>query len=118
MNDRRKIAERQGRLAERAACVWLIIKGYRIVERRLKTRRGEIDILASRGGHLAVVEVKLRRDGRSLGEAISQPKLRRVIAAAELVASRYAGRYDSLSIDVILLEPWRWPRHLPNIWHG
>ena len=38
----RKAAERRGHSSESLAALWLKLKGYRILERRLKTRAGEI----------------------------------------------------------------------------
>lgn len=53
-------AHRQGHASEWIAAAWLMAKGYQILGFRLKSRAGEIDILARRGRILAVVEVKRR----------------------------------------------------------
>ena len=42
-----------------------MLKGYQLLGFRLKTRAGEIDILARRGKTLAVVEVKRRASDRT-----------------------------------------------------
>ncbi len=47
-----------GREAEDAAAAFLLEKGWTLVGRRIKTKRGEIDILALDGDQLVVVEVK------------------------------------------------------------
>ncbi|MEQ1613083.1 MAG: YraN family protein, partial [Hyphomicrobiaceae bacterium] len=39
----------RGALAEWAAAAFLVLKGYRIVERRYRSRAGEIDLIATRG---------------------------------------------------------------------
>mgnify|MGYP001481620910 CR=1 FL=1 len=54
------LARRSGRRAEAWAALWLMAKGYRILGFRLRTRLGEIDLLAQKGRALAVVEVKQR----------------------------------------------------------
>ena len=54
----------------------------------------------------------------SLDLAIDEYRLRRVAAAAELLASRFAGPRDDIRIDVVLIAPRCWPRHLANVWHG
>jgi putative endonuclease len=49
--------------AEKLVCDWLEERGWRIIERNYRTRRSEVDILASKDGILAAVEVKLASDG-------------------------------------------------------
>lgn len=50
-----------GRAGEDRAAAHLEATGYRILDRNWRTRGGEIDIVAERGGAIAVVEVKTRR---------------------------------------------------------
>ena len=63
-----------GLLGERLAARHLRRAGWRVLARRLRTARGEVDILASRGAQLACVEVKTARV-RSL-EAPPDPRTR------------------------------------------
>ena len=77
-----------------------------------------MDLVARRGGMVAFVEVKTRTTAAELDFAIDLPRLRRVAAAAEILAERYAGPGDDIRIDVILLTPGRLPRHIENAWHG
>ncbi|MFN4134939.1 MAG: YraN family protein [Novosphingobium meiothermophilum] len=109
-------SERQGRRAEAFAAWWLRLHGWRILARRVKLKAGEVDIVARKGRTVAFVEVKWRRDARGLDDAIDAHRLRRVARAAEALASRHARAGDDLRIDVILLAPWRWPRHMANVW--
>lgn len=109
-------AERRGRRSEGWAALWLRLHGWRIVDRRVRTPRGEIDLIARRGRTLAFVEVKWRGSGAALDQAIDEHRLRRVAAAAEAVGHRYARGGDAMRIDVLLLAPWRWPRHVVNVW--
>ncbi len=83
---------------------------------RVKTPRGEVDLIARRGSRVAFIEVKWRKRATDLDFAIDSYRLRRVAAAVEAIAHRYAGPQDSIRIDVILLAPWRWPRHIANAW--
>jgi putative endonuclease len=92
----------------------LRLKGWRIVAQRVKAPRGEIDLVARRGRVVAFVEVKWRARAAELDFAIDEYRLRRVAAAAEAVALRYAKPDDVQRIDVVLLAPGRWPRHMAN----
>jgi putative endonuclease len=113
---KRLIAERRGRRGEMLAAWYLRLKGWRIVAQRLKTPRGEVDLVARRGRTVAFVEVKWRATSADLDVAIDERRLRRVAAAANALATRYARNGDDLRIDVLLLAPGRWPRHIVNAW--
>lgn len=114
----RQQAERQGRTGERIAAWWLRLHGWRIMGERVRTRRGEIDIVARRGQTLAFVEVKTRRNAAALDMAIDEYRLRRVVDAAQALLPRYGKGAQEVRIDVILVRPWRLPVHLKNVWHG
>lgn len=116
MTAKRLLAERRGRRGEALAAWYLRFKGWRIVARRLKTPRGEVDLVARRGRTVAFVEVKWRARAEELGLAIDARRLRRVAAAANALAARYSRDGDDLRIDVVLLAPGRWPRHIVNAW--
>jgi putative endonuclease len=108
------MAERRGRRGEALAAWFLRLKGWRIVGQRLKTPRGEVDLIARRGRTIAFVEVKWRARAEELGLAIDARRMARVAAAAQALAPRYARDGDDLRIDVILLAPGRWPHHIVN----
>lgn len=114
----RQDAERRGRQGERIAAWWLRLKGWRILDRRVRTPLGEVDIVARRGSVVALVEVKTRATDADLDIAIDERRLRRVAAAAEILMPRYCGPGDDIRIDVMLLAPGRPPRHLENAWIG
>lgn len=112
----REIAERRGRRGEGFACLWLRLQGWRIVARRVKTPRGEVDLIARRGRTVLFCEVKWRATVRERDRAIDAYRLRRVAAAVEAVAHRYLRQGDNPRIDVLLLAPRAWPRHIVNAW--
>jgi putative endonuclease len=114
----RLAAERRGRQGERIAAWWLRLKGWSILARRVRTAAGEVDLVARRGAMVAFVEVKARKSGAALDEAVDARRLARVAAAAESLAHAYLGPGDDMRIDVILLAPGQRPRHLENVWHG
>lgn len=117
MSDRKR-AEQRGRNGETLAAWWLRLHGWRILAVRVKTPRGEVDLVARRGRAVAFVEVKRRATAAELDFAIDAYRLRRVAAAAEAVAARFVRPQDSQQIDVVLIAPGVWPRHLKNVWHG
>jgi len=116
MKSRRFRAEKIGRRSEILAALFLRIKGWRILARRVKTPRGEVDLVARRGRMVAFVEVKWRATGKELDHAIDEYRLRRVAAAAEAIAPRYVRPGDLQRIDVLLLAPGSFPRHIVNAW--
>jgi putative endonuclease len=109
-------AEARGRRAERLAAWWLRLHGWRILGERLRVPVGEVDLIARRGRTLAFIEVKWRERAGDLDHSIDQYRLRRVAAAAEMLAPRYAKPTDDWRIDVMLLAPRRLPRHLVHVW--
>jgi putative endonuclease len=111
---KRREAEQRGRLGENVAAWWLRLQGWRIIDRRVKTPVGEVDLIARRGAMLVFIEVKTRRKAADLDFAIDSYRLRRVVAAAQLLVPRYARPDDGIRVDVILLAPWHWPRRIED----
>ena len=112
----RAAAEAAGRRGERLAGWWLRLKGWQILDRRVRTKAGEVDIVARRGNLVAFVEVKTRATVADLDFAIDERRLARVAAAAEVLMPRYAGAGDDIRVDVILMAPGTRPRHIENAW--
>ena len=113
---KRQLAERSGREGEKRAAFWLRAKGWQVLDSRVKTPAGEIDLIAKRRGIVAFIEVKWRRRKPDLDFAIDEFRLSRVAAAVEAVAHRYAENGEDIRLDVILLAPGSFPRHIENAW--
>lgn len=109
-------ADARGREGEAEAAMFLAQAGWRILAERVKTKAGEIDLVARRTGLVAFVEVKWRARSASLADAIDERRLRRVAAAVECVWQDYATAGEDIRIDVILLAPGRKPTHIENAW--
>ena len=116
MTNRRARAEKRGRRGEVLAGWYLRMKGWRILARRVNTPRGEVDLVARRGRMVVFVEVKWRRTSEELDNAIDERRLRRVAAAADAIAPRFVRKGDDQRIDVLLLAPRSFPRHIVNAW--
>jgi putative endonuclease len=115
---KREAAEKRGRGAESLACWYLRLHGWQILARRARVPGGEVDIIARRRRILAFVEVKARASEEAAAFALDEWRLRRVAVAAERLAPRYIRPGDDIRIDALFIVPWRWPRHLANVWQG
>ena len=71
-----------GLLAEYCVMVCYIVNSYTIVQHRFKNPHGELDIVAVRGRHLVVCEVKARKT-LCHDEVITQKQLKRLQEGAE-----------------------------------
>ncbi|TCK29982.1 putative endonuclease [Ancylobacter aquaticus] len=112
---RRRAAFARGVEAEAAAATLFEAKGFAILERRARTPRGEIDLVARRDGLVVFIEVKARASLRFAAESILLRQRRRIVGAAEIYLSRHpelAGL--DMRLDVVLVAPGAPPLHLPG----
>ena len=94
-----------GKRSEDLACRELERRGYTIVERRFRTRCGELDIIARDAGVLVFVEVRARSSGRfgTPFESVTWQKRQRLsrMAASYLCIRRLsfvACRFDVVAV--------------------
>jgi putative endonuclease len=99
-------------------CRWhLRLRGWRIVAVDWRCPSGEIDILARRGGVLAIIEVKSRRDLASAAASVLPRQRRRIArATSAFLLMRPDLAELALRFDVMLVAPLRPPRHLSDAW--
>jgi putative endonuclease len=115
--DAKRAGERAGRTAEAVAGMLLRLKGYRVLARRFRGMRGEIDLVARRGAVLAFVEVKHRPTAAAAAESVTPRQRARIAAAAEeFVAARPRLSGLGIRFDAILVAPGKFPRHLADAW--
>jgi putative endonuclease len=114
----RKAAEQRGHSSESLAALWLKLKGYRILERRLKTRVGEIDLVAAAPfGPVCFVEVKARGLARSAADSVTVTQQTRIARAACLyLASRPHLSRRGARFDIIAIAPRALPVHHRDVW--
>ena len=112
---RRRRAQQWGRLAEWIAAGSLILKGYRILKMRYKTKIGEVDIIARKGQMIVMVEVKARHTIEEALDAVTVTAQRRIESAGDLWLARQKNAHLlSIRFDIIAVRPWRWPSHYEN----
>jgi len=120
LTDRKRLrAYRRGHASERLAALALLVKGYRILARRYRTKLGEIDLIARRGDLVLIVEVKARPTLAEAMDAIARESEYRIEGAADLWLVRQPD-HDRLSLrfDMVAILPWRWPVHVEDIFTG
>jgi putative endonuclease len=97
----------RGRLGERAAAEWLEGEGYRILARNFRSRRGEIDIVAAKGGTLVFFEVKTWEaySGADLADSIDGRKRERIVETSKFFLDRHR-EFSSMNVryDVLLIQ--------------
>jgi len=116
---RRQRAQRRGRVAE-WLCLWhLRLRGWHIMARGWRCPAGEIDILARRGKVLAVIEVKSRAELATAAMALAPRQRRRIARAAEAFLLRRSDLSGlDLRFDLMLVAPFRLPRHWRGAWRA
>jgi putative endonuclease len=116
--DGRKAAETRGRRSEMFAALLLACKFYRVIGKRVKTRAGELDLIAmSPAGVLCFVEVKARGLENDAVEAVTIRQRQRIARAAALyMGARPSLRHKGVRFDAVLVTPRHWPRHLKDAW--
>ncbi len=101
----------KGRKAEDRALRFLSKKGYQVLERNVRFKEGELDIVAIHAGQLCFVEVRSRASARHGGpeETISKTKQARLLAAARRYLQKHPqyaklpARFDVVAIQSGLL---------------
>ena len=97
---------RLGRRGEQLAADYLERSGYRVIERNVRRREGEIDLVALHDETLVFVEVKLRSPGPMGGaiEALTAAKQRRLRELAGAYAAEHPELPANLRIDLVAID--------------
>ena len=95
-----------GRLGEDAAVAEIERRGYAVLDRRYRTRHGEIDIVAEDGDTIVFIEVKVRATaGRgTAAEAVTVQKQRKLVAMATDYLSRRKKVQRRCRFDVVAID--------------
>ena len=111
--------QRFGDAGEKAAEDVLARDGYRVVARKHRCPRGEVDLVLERGELLVFVEVRTRATALFGGpeETVGFEKQRRVVRAARDFLARWRGPPRGARFDVVaVLDRPEGPlvSHIPN----
>ena len=107
-----------GELGERIAARWFERSGWRVLARRFRAGRRDIDLVIEREGLIAFVEVKART-GAEFGdpvEAVHRRKQRSLTKSAQTWIARHGRSDEKYRFDVlgVLLRDRRvFVRHIP-----
>lgn len=104
----------KGISAEACAEKELKLKGYEILGRRIRTKYGEIDILAKKDKDIVAVEVKQRKTLASAKESISMRQQRRILNALLFIMFERNELFESYRIDVVCLDTVGRFEHIEN----
>ena len=108
-----------GELGERIAARWLERGGWKVLARRFRSGRRDIDLVVERDGTIAFVEVK-SRTGDAFGdpvEAVHRRKQRSLTCSAQVWIDRHGRSGESYRFDVVgvlLREKRVFVRHVPG----
>lgn len=93
----------KGLIFEYLALLSLILKGYKLLRRRFKTKLGEIDLIMQKGNTISFIEVKGRSTKSLAGESIHFKNRDRVTQAAKIYLSLNPGysKFD-MTFDAML----------------
>jgi putative endonuclease len=98
-------AHANGVAGEEYACAAVRAEGWTILARRLRTKAGELDIIAEKAGLLAVIEVKARPTLAEAAVALSFRQRARLLGACEIMLAEHPDwgangvRFDVLLVD-------------------
>lgn len=96
-----------GALGERVAERWLVARGWRVVARRFRSGHRDLDLVVSRPGLVAFVEVKTRRvpaGGGSFADplaAVHWRKRRELVRSAQAWIARHGAPGTAYRFDVV-----------------
>ena len=111
----------RGHFAELLACIYLRLKGYRILSRNYITGRGstagEIDCVAAHKNVIVFVEIKQRTSLTNAAYAITEAQKKRVIRGAESWLQHHCQyhNYDIRFDAILIVFPFN-IRHIQNAW--
>ncbi len=97
---------RFGAQGELLAAASYVLRGHRILGRRVKTPAAEVDLVCRRGTRLVLVEVKRRRSAPRGVPWVTVEQTDRLYAAAEWLRRRERWA-QVVGVELVTIEGWR-----------
>ena len=95
----------KGAAAETTACTALVQDGFTILGRRLRTKVGEVDIVAATATLLVFVEVKARPTLAGAAASLGSRQQTRLMQAAEYLLGEHPGwARDETRFDLVIVD--------------
>jgi putative endonuclease len=100
------LRQQLGETGENLAVAELVARGYAILDRRYRTRHGEIDIVAEHDGVIVFVEVRARASAEFglAAESVTDRKKRKVTAMAVEYLARHRITNRPCRFDVVAID--------------
>ena len=112
---RQKEAYWTGLRAERAAGLYLKLKGYRLLVNRYRSPVGEIDLIAKTRNTIVFIEVKKRQDLSEGLHSLHPKQQARIVRAAEYWLSENELPLNTdCRFDMIVFSAYLLPQHIEN----
>ena len=109
----RQKALKRGATAEWLAAGFLMLKGWRLIARRVGGKGGEIDLVMRRGQLIAFIEVKSRSAQHTALMSVTPTKIRLIGKTARMWQARNPWAAGlSFRGDIVAMGGWRWPLHV------
>lgn len=101
-------------MAEIYVMFFLILKGYRIKQWRMRNIFSEIDIIASKSRNLVAIEVKYRKTIDSGLYSITSNQQKRIRKALTLYTTKTKIHYETIRCDVCVVTHYGRIKHIVN----
>jgi len=97
-----------GRAGEDYAVEMITQNGFKVIERNIHTKYGEIDIIAKKNGVWHFIEVRARQSDRfgSAGDSITERKKMAIVDTVDTYRQEKMSTEDKYQIDLIALT-WK-----------
>ena len=119
-NVKKPTTERKtGNMGERRTALYLLLRGYRILERNYTFGHKEVDIIASRGRTIAFVEVKTRRDASVAPHtSVTAHKRYNIVTAAKGYCSQHDTSGKVIRFDIAEVDAKGRINYIRNAYEG
>jgi putative endonuclease len=107
----------KGKLVEHVVQLYLRLKGYKILEKRYRTKLGEIDLIVLDGSKaLVAVEIKYRRLHQEAMACVSKTQMNRIHHAIKFFLSKNP-KYHTYNIRFDVVAVGRFQiHHIKQAW--